>query len=364
VGVVAACELLCDRLGALRLEPVAEELSNDLLHVPQRTLRDIGHQQRAVVQPLDRLLADDTDERGGRQVAELRVDRAEHGGPVHHDFVCGKRDERPAGHGVVGDEHRHLPRVGADRVRDLLRGEDQAAGRVQQQVDGGVGRHLPDRPQDCLRVVDVDEAVEGDAEYPDGLLAMDHRDDACAASFLQGGERPSPLGAQRALPEDGSAEQNEDQDEDPDRERGAEIDRARIRTTAASIRAMDGALDWYVLGVVLGLGIAAGAAAAAARRTPAWVALAVAVGILAIVLVLLALPWWAIAAFAAALLVGFLALRRLSAEAIPAAILAATVLAAIPLLGYVAVVVTPIAGARLSRRAESRHAGLRILAKD
>jgi hypothetical protein len=127
---------------------------------------------------------------------------------------------------------------------------------------------------------------------------------------------------------------------------------------------MDGALDWYVLGVVLGLGIAAGAAAVGALRAPAWVALAVVAGVGALVLVFLVLPWWTIAAFAVALLVGFLALRRLSAEAVPAAILAAVVLAAIPLLGYVAVVATPVAGARLNRRAESRHAGLRILAKD
>jgi glycerol-3-phosphate acyltransferase PlsY len=127
---------------------------------------------------------------------------------------------------------------------------------------------------------------------------------------------------------------------------------------------MDGALDWYVLGVVLGLGIAAGAATVGALRAPAWVALAVVAGVGALALVFLVLPWWTIAAFAAALLVGFLALRRLSPEAIPAAILAAVVLAAIPLLGYVAVVATPVAGARLNRRAEARHAGLRILAKD
>jgi hypothetical protein len=80
--------------------------------------------------------------------------------------------------------------------------------------------------------------------------------------------------------------------------------------------------------------------------------------------VLLVLPWWAIAAFLAALVVAFASLRRLSVEAIPAAILGGVVAAAIPLLGYVAVVVTPIAGARLNRRAEARHAGLRILAKD
>jgi hypothetical protein len=127
---------------------------------------------------------------------------------------------------------------------------------------------------------------------------------------------------------------------------------------------VDGALDWYVLGVVLGLGIAAGAALVGALRSPAWVALAVVAAIAALVLVFTVLPWWTVGAFIAAVAVAYRFLRRLSAEAIPAAVLAAVVLAAIPLLGYLAVVAVPVAGSRLNRRAESRHAGLRILAKD
>jgi hypothetical protein len=127
---------------------------------------------------------------------------------------------------------------------------------------------------------------------------------------------------------------------------------------------VDGVLDWYVLGVVFGLGIAAGAAVVGALQAPAWVALAVVAAVGALALVLTVLPWWAIAAFAVALLIAFVSLRRLSVEAVPAAILAAVVAAAVPLLGYAAVVATPLAGARLGRRAESRHAGLRILAKD
>jgi len=127
---------------------------------------------------------------------------------------------------------------------------------------------------------------------------------------------------------------------------------------------MDGALDWYVLGVVLGLGIAAGAALVGALRSPAWVLLALVAGAAALVLAFTLLPWWTIAAFAVALIIGFVFLRRLSPEAIPAAVLVAVVLAAIPLLGYLAVVAVPMAGTRLNRRAESRHAGLRILAKD
>jgi hypothetical protein len=127
---------------------------------------------------------------------------------------------------------------------------------------------------------------------------------------------------------------------------------------------VDGILDWYVLGVVLGLGIAAGAAVAGAVRQPAWIAAAVLAGVGAIVLALALLPLWTFAAFVGALVIGFFSLRRLSGEALPAAVLAAVVLAAVPLLGYLAVAAAPAFGARLNRRADSRHAGLRILAKD
>lgn len=127
---------------------------------------------------------------------------------------------------------------------------------------------------------------------------------------------------------------------------------------------MDGTLDWYALGVVLGVGIATGAAAAGAVRQPVWIVAAVLGAVGAIVLALTLLPTWTIAAFAGALVVGFFSLRRLSAQALPAAVLGAVVLAAIPLLGYLAVAAAPAFGARLNRRADSRHAGLRILAKD
>jgi hypothetical protein len=127
---------------------------------------------------------------------------------------------------------------------------------------------------------------------------------------------------------------------------------------------MDGPLDWYVLGVVFGLGVSTGAAVVGAFRAPLWATLAVLAAVGALVLALTLLPWWTVAGFVVALVVGYLSLRRLSSEALPAAALAALVLAAIPLLGYLAVIAAPVAGARLGRRADSRHAGLRILAKD
>jgi hypothetical protein len=127
---------------------------------------------------------------------------------------------------------------------------------------------------------------------------------------------------------------------------------------------LDGILDWYLLGVVLGLGVTDGAAAAGATRRIVYALIAlVAVGA-AVALTAFVLPWWALLGFAAVALVAWLALRRLSLSALPAAVLASLVLAVVPLLGYLAVAAVPAAGARLGRRASARHAGLRVLAKD
>ena len=126
---------------------------------------------------------------------------------------------------------------------------------------------------------------------------------------------------------------------------------------------MDGLLDWYLLGVVLGLGVVAGTAAVGARRTVYGLISAAAVGV-AVALVADGLPWWALVAFPVVSLVAGLSLRRLSLDALPAALVVAVVLAAVPALGYLAVVAVPVVGGRLGRRADSRYAGLRVLAKD
>jgi hypothetical protein len=126
---------------------------------------------------------------------------------------------------------------------------------------------------------------------------------------------------------------------------------------------VEGFLDWYLLGVVAGLGVTDGAAAAGARRVAyALVALAAVAG--AVVLTVVALPWWALLVFAGVAVVSWLALRRLSSGALPAAVLGSLVLAAVPALGYLAAAAAPVAGARLGRRAGARYAGLRVLARD
>ena len=167
-----------------------------------------------------------------------------------------------------------------------------------------------------------------------------------------------------------------DQQEDRDGEDVAEVDGASIRMSAASApssitgrgtrlaRQVDGILDWYLLGVVVGLGVTAGAAASGARGRLAYVILARRLPPAPSSWTCSRFPCGRCFPFAAAALAAWLALRRLSADALPAALLACVVLTALPALGYVAAVAVPVAGARLGRKAGSRYAGLRVLAKD
>ena len=76
------------------------------------------------------------------------------------------------------------------------------------------------------------------------------------------------------------------------------------------------------------------------------------------------LEWWAVIPIVAGAVVGILSFRRLSEAAAPAASLFSLALAYVPLLGYLETLLAPLAGRRLGRRADSRYAGLRVLAKD
>ena len=130
----------------------------------------------------------------------------------------------------------------------------------------------------------------------------------------------------------------------------------------ARLRPMDGLLDWYWLGVVVGLGVATGAAF---LRGFTVYALASALTLAAAaVVVALTLPLWAFGALGGSLALAWLSLRRLAAAAVPAAFLALAALAFVPALGYVEAAVSPLLGGRLRQRAATRYAGLRVLAKD
>jgi hypothetical protein len=126
---------------------------------------------------------------------------------------------------------------------------------------------------------------------------------------------------------------------------------------------MEGFLDWYWLGVLLGLGVADGVVGREVRK-PVLGTASLALFAAAIVIALVALAWWGLAAFFGAAGVTWLALRRMSGPARLVASLGAAALAFVPALGYALAVGAPLAGLRLGRRAGSRYAGLRVLAKD
>jgi hypothetical protein len=130
---------------------------------------------------------------------------------------------------------------------------------------------------------------------------------------------------------------------------------------------MDGVLDLYLLGVATGLGVAAGVAAVWLASRGSLRALAALVGLGAIagaVLIAVLAVGWALVGAGAGVGLGAFSVRRLAAAALPAAALGAAALAIVPLAGFAEALLAPFVGARLGRRAETRYAGLRVLAKD
>jgi hypothetical protein len=126
---------------------------------------------------------------------------------------------------------------------------------------------------------------------------------------------------------------------------------------------VDGVLDWYWLGVLLGLGVVTGAIGREGRR-PVYGGVSLAAFVTAVVVAFVGLEWWGVLVFAAAALLSWIALRRLSPSARLVASVGTFALAFVPALGYLLAVAAPAAGVRLGRRAGSRYAGLRVLAKD
>ena len=117
--------------------------------------------------------------------------------------------------------------------------------------------------------------------------------------------------------------------------------------------------------MVAGLGVAGAAAVAGAQSRRVLLVAFALTAVAAVVIGGRALPYWAwAAAWIGASALGLVSLRRLSAAALPAATVAAAVLAFVPAVGYLEALVAPVVGWRLRRRAGGRYAGLRVLAKD
>ena len=126
---------------------------------------------------------------------------------------------------------------------------------------------------------------------------------------------------------------------------------------------MDGLLDWYWVGVALGLGVTAGVPGLRRDGSRVLALVVVLVAVAAGLIAALAVPWAPIATLVG-VAIGVFSFRRLARAAVPAAAIAAGVLAFVPVAGYLEAVAAPLLGERLRRRAGSRYAGLRVLARD
>jgi hypothetical protein len=120
---------------------------------------------------------------------ELRIHGAQNGVGIHHDLVGRKGNERPAAHGVVGNEHRNLTGMAFEGTRDLFRSEHEATGRVEDEVDGHIRWGHADGPEDLLGVLNVDVSGKGDAPKRHGFLAMDEGDDPAFPFDFKGTNR-------------------------------------------------------------------------------------------------------------------------------------------------------------------------------
>src|SRR6202045_4338745 len=95
---------------------------------------------------------------------------------AHDDFVGGERDQRAAGHGVVGHKHRNLGLVLTDRLGDLQRRQYQTPRSVEDEVERYLGIRQLNGAQNLFGIIDVDVARDGKSEEPHGLLPMHQQD--------------------------------------------------------------------------------------------------------------------------------------------------------------------------------------------
>jgi len=212
----AGREQVRDVACAVGLEPPREQAANEILDLEDRLARDVRHDQRVVV-ALPREL-ERREDRRRRVLAELRIDGPERGVRVHHDLVGGERDQRAAAHRVVRNHSGDLAGVVGECARDLGRGEDQAAGRVEHHLDGAVVRRLADRAQDALGVVDVDIARDREPEQRHCLLPVDERDDGRLPRPGQQPQTPPPCGREVVALQD-RLQRREDEEEPEEAER-------------------------------------------------------------------------------------------------------------------------------------------------
>jgi hypothetical protein len=131
---------------------------------------------------------------------------------VHDDFVSGQCDERASRHGVVWNENRDLPLMPLQGTGDLLRSENEPPGRMENQIDRHILGGHSDRPEQVLRIFDVDIAGDGKSKEAHGLLPMNHGDHSRLALLLNVSHNPQSLGGQKPFLKQGNENLNEDDD--------------------------------------------------------------------------------------------------------------------------------------------------------
>jgi len=208
-------QLLGDRLRAFCGHPIGlQDALHGVTNLPQRLACDVGQDERPIVDPNHGLAVYRRQDRRRWILAELGVYGAKYRAGRHEDFVRGHSDQGASGHGIVRDHRGHAPDPVAQRLRDLIRREDEPARRMENHVDGHVWGRQPNGSQHLLGVLNVDVAQDGKAEETHGLLPMDHRDHPRAALALDRPERAqAPHGEDIALH---SGLQRRDEDDDPD----------------------------------------------------------------------------------------------------------------------------------------------------
>jgi hypothetical protein len=120
-----------------------------------------------------------------RHVADLRIHWSQHGVGIHYDLVGCEGDQGAATHCVMWHKYRQFALMFHEGLGNLLGCKQQAAGRVQNQVDRLILRSKTNGSQDCLRVFNVNRTADRHTEYADGVLPVDHRDHTGLSLLLE-----------------------------------------------------------------------------------------------------------------------------------------------------------------------------------
>src|SRR5207253_6838463 len=109
---------------------------------------------------------------------ELRIDRAQDRVLGHDHFIGRERDERSAGHGIMRYENRNLAFALENSARNLRGRQDQAAGRMEDEVERNLWIGQMNRTNQVFAIVDIDVTEDRKPEETHRFLAMNKQNHA------------------------------------------------------------------------------------------------------------------------------------------------------------------------------------------